>query len=93
MKRTAAAIVSITIAAGSLVGVAEASAAPALPTAHHFKNCTSLNRVYPHGVGRRHAHDHTTDHDPVTNFYRNNRLYRANRDHDGDGDHIACEEH
>jgi hypothetical protein len=49
-----------------------------------------MHRVYPHGVGRRHAHDHTSG-TPVRNFFRHNRLYAANTGSDRDGDHIACE--
>lgn len=52
-----------------------------------------MHRVYPHGVGRRHACDRTASGDPVTNFKRSNRLHYANRDHDADHDRIACEAH
>jgi hypothetical protein len=72
-------------------------AAPATAQAHSdqrgFANCTSLNRVYPHGVGRIHARDHVSSGSPVTNFRHSNRLYRKNKSHDGDGDHISCEKH
>jgi hypothetical protein len=58
------------------------------------KNCTELNKKYSHGVGKRHAHDHTSG-TPVTTFKRSNRLYRianrANGQLDGDDDGIACE--
>ena len=61
-----------------------------------WKNCTAVNRRYPHGVGRNHAHDATTG-VPVTNFKHSTRLYKIamsynkglDRDHDG----IACEKH
>ena len=49
-----------------------------------------MHRVYPHGVGRAHAHDHTSGR-PVTNFYRNTALYTANSRSDRDKDGIACE--
>ena len=49
-----------------------------------------LNRVYPHGVGRYGARDHTSG-TPVTNFRRSNRLYRQNKGLDRDKDGIACE--
>jgi hypothetical protein len=59
-----------------------------------YDNCTNFNNRYPHGVGRRHAHDHTSG-TPVTNFKRSNKIYRRamrhNRDLDRDRDHIACE--
>jgi hypothetical protein len=49
-----------------------------------------MHKVYPHGVGKRGAHDHTSGR-PVTNFFRNNRLYAANTSLDRDRDGIACE--
>ena len=63
---------------------------PREPNAKQYANCTALNRVYPHGVGKPHAHDHTSG-TPVTNFYRSKPLYNANSDKDRDGDGIACE--
>lgn len=59
-----------------------------------WKNCTAVNKRYPHGVGRNNAHDKTTG-VPVTNFKHSTRLYKRamhynkglDRDHDG----IACE--
>ena len=62
-------------------------------TPHHFRNCDALHHRFPHGVGLRHAHDHTTSGDPVTNFARRPRWYRKNTSLDADGDHIACESH
>jgi hypothetical protein len=56
-----------------------------------YPNCKALNRVYPHGVGRVGARDHTSGSPPVTNFKRSNRLYYENRARDRDGDKIACE--
>lgn len=55
-----------------------------------FANCTALNKVYPHGVGLKNAHDHTSG-TPVTNFARKPLVYKANKESDGDGDGIACE--
>ena len=40
-----------------------------------YKNCTNLNKRYPHGLGRLGAHDSTSG-DPVTNFKRSTRLYK-----------------
>ena len=57
-----------------------------------FANCTALNKVYPHGVGLKKAHDHTSG-TPVTNFARKPLVYKANDESDGDGDGIACEKH
>ena len=59
-------------------------------TARHFRNCTALNRTYPHGVGRPGAHDHTSG-TPVSNFTRSSGLYQTNQSMDRDGDGIACE--
>lgn len=60
--------------------------------AKHYTNCTALNRVYPHGVGRIGAVDHVRAGTArVTNFTRNNRVYNANSGSDRDHDKIACE--
>jgi hypothetical protein len=61
---------------------------------YKFKNCTAMNKVYPHGVGKTTARDHTSG-DPVTTFKKSTALYKKivghrsglDRDHDG----IACE--
>jgi Excalibur calcium-binding domain len=59
-----------------------------------YKNCTNLNKRYPHGVGRLRAHDKTSG-TPVTTFKRSTRIYvlatsyNAGLDRDKDG--IACE--
>jgi hypothetical protein len=63
------------------------SALAATPT---YRNCSQLNRAYPHGVGKPGAHDHTSG-TPVTTFKRSAALYRANASHDRDRDGIACE--
>jgi hypothetical protein len=66
------------------------TAAPSHAAAKRFKNCTALNKVYSHGVGRTGARDKTSG-TPVTNFKVSNSLYAANRSSDRDGDGIACE--
>jgi hypothetical protein len=75
-----------TSASAALAGVA---AAPPL-----YKNCTNLNKQYPHGLGRVGARDHTSG-TPVTNFKRSTKLYKLamsyNRGLDRDKDGIACE--
>jgi hypothetical protein len=86
MKRlsigTALAVVSLMLLPAS------AQAAP------WHENCTKFNNKYPHGVGRNHAHDHTSG-TPVTTFKHSTKLYRiamnANSRLDGDQDGIACE--
>jgi uncharacterized membrane protein len=67
-----------------------AAASPSPAAAKTYKNCTALNKAYPHGVGRKGARDRTSG-KPVTNFKVSNSLYAANRHSDRDGDGIACE--
>jgi hypothetical protein len=55
-----------------------------------YKNCTNLNKKYPHGLGRVGARDHTSG-TPVTAFKRSNTLYRQNSHLDRYKDRIACE--
>ncbi len=59
-----------------------------------YKNCTALNKKYPHGLGRARAKDKTSG-TPVTTFKRNTKLYNLAMSHngrlDGDKDGIACE--
>ena len=72
--------------------IAAASAAAKVPPA--YKNCTVIDKRYPHGIGRVGAHDHTSG-PPVTSFKRSNALFAAavhwNRGLDRDHDDIACE--
>ena len=72
-------------AAHSAVGVASPAG-----VSKTFRNCTALNKVYPHGVGRVGARDKTSG-TPVRNFKRSNLLYRQNMKSDRDKDGIACE--
>jgi uncharacterized membrane protein len=87
----------------SLAGTAivlSSTAVPATAAApKSYKNCTELNKVYPHGVGRKGARDKTSG-KPVTNFRVDNTLYSYNDggarhyreyDLDRDNDGIACE--
>lgn len=61
-------------------------------TVKKFKNCTALNKVYKHGVGKTSARDKVRGRTkPVTNFKRHNALYQANRHSDRDHDGVACE--
>ncbi|WP_353649541.1 excalibur calcium-binding domain-containing protein [Nakamurella sp. A5-74] len=71
---------------------AAASVAQALATPRVFKNCTELNKVYKHGVGRKGARDKVTGKSkPVTTFKVDTATYNANKKSDGDKDGIACE--
>ncbi len=89
-------IISAALAAVMALGAVGAASAtsPAsrelAPVAKTFKNCTALNKVYKHGVGRPNARDHTSG-TRVTTFKRSKALYRANKSMDRDGDGIACE--
>jgi hypothetical protein len=68
----------------------------ALPAqaASKYSNCTAYNKVYPHGVGKKHAHDHTTG-TPVTTFKHSTKKYKKAMAHnsglDRDKDKVACE--
>jgi excalibur calcium-binding domain-containing protein len=81
--------ITLVLAAPASPAVQATARIPAL-----YKNCTNLNKRYPHGVGKLHARDKTSG-TPVTNFRRSNTLYsRAmsyNRGLDRDKDGIACE--
>lgn len=79
------------LAASTLLVGATALASPAeARTARHFANCTAMHKVYPHGVGKPGAKDHTSG-TPVTTFKRSLPLYNANTASDRDNDGIACE--
>jgi hypothetical protein len=90
-KRLGASIV--TIAMTATVGGLAVPAAQAHSTGIH-DNCTNLNKKWPHGVGRRNAHDKTSG-TPLRNFYHNTKQYRLADNHNGtldrDNDGIACE--
>ncbi len=86
--------VSAAAAAGLLAGgLTTAVAAPAgAATVKTYKNCTELQKVYPHGVGKTGAKDKVTGSSkPVTNFKKSTALYNANKKSDRDKDGVACE--
>ena len=92
-------LIIASLAGTAVVLSATAVPASAAPAPKSYKNCTELNKVYPHGVGRKGARDKTSG-KPVTTFRVDNTLYRytdgaAGRWHDsaraGDTDGIACE--
>jgi hypothetical protein len=90
MTRLVAAVLAVAaVIAGSATASPAVTAMPAL-----YKNCTSLNKKYPHGLGKVGARDRTSG-TPVTNFARSTRLYNVarsyNRGLDRDRDGIACE--
>jgi hypothetical protein len=55
-----------------------------------YVNCAAMHNVFPHGVGRAGATDHTSG-TPVTTFYVSTWIYNANTGRDADHDGIACE--
>jgi Excalibur calcium-binding domain len=85
---------SAVLAAGAIVCNGTPFAAAASAVVAPWKNCTQVNKRYPHGVGKVGARDKTSG-TPVTNFKRSNFLYRTamryNRGLDRDKDGIACE--
>ena len=92
MKRIAVAAAGLILAAPVGAGTVGESATDAKPP--WTKNCTALNKKYPHGLGRAKARDKTSG-EPVTSFKRRTRLYNLARSHnrglDRDKDGIACE--
>ena len=77
-------------AAAAFAAVAVAAAVPAEAAPKKYKNCTALNKAYPHGVGKPGARDKTSG-EPVTTFRVDRALYNANKGSDRDRDGIACE--
>lgn len=84
---------ALLVAALAVVGVAITGPADAASTLRKYSSCRALNAVYPHGVGRRGAHDKVVKGaKPVTNFTVYNALYKLNSARlDKDKDGIACE--
>ncbi|MBC7375531.1 MAG: excalibur calcium-binding domain-containing protein [Frankiales bacterium] len=69
--------------------------APAAEAAVSYRNCTELQKTYPHGVGQAGASDRTGSGKPVTTWKRDtaayNKAVRANAGLDRDKDKVACE--
>ncbi|MDO9380320.1 MAG: excalibur calcium-binding domain-containing protein [Nocardioidaceae bacterium] len=83
-------IAAAIVASALVLPVTATHSADAAPKARTFKNCTAMNQVHKHGVGKTNARDKTSG-TPVTTFKRNNALYKANTKSDRDKDGIACE--
>jgi hypothetical protein len=89
----------LTIGSAALALVLVAPAAAHKPNHAPYKNCSTLNSKYPHGVGRVGARDLAMNggvlSKPVTDFRRSNAIYEAamahNKGLDRDKDKIACE--
>jgi hypothetical protein len=86
-----AAVAAPTTGAAGQVGSSPAAGSAIPPL---YKNCTALNKKYPHGVGRAKARDKTSG-KPVTTFKRSTAIYNTamsyNKRLDGDKDGVACE--
>ncbi len=79
-------------ALAALVAPSPAIAGSAQVRIKEYKNCTALNRVYPHGVGKTGAVDKVSHHSQkVRNFYVSDALYAKTKKCDRDKDKIACE--
>jgi len=59
-----------------------------IPAVKKYKNCTALNKVYEHGVGKSGAVDKGGS---VTDFTVDSATYKKNLKSDRDKDGIACE--
>jgi hypothetical protein len=80
------------VGALALTGATAVAVSPAQAAAKTYKNCTALNKVYKHGVGKVGAKDKVRGATkPVTNFKRSNAIYKVNKKSDRDKDGIACE--
>ena len=98
MQRPFRIALAVAVALALAVPVAGAASALSRPTVGTavpplYKNCTALNKKYPHGLGRANAKDKSPK--PVTTFKRSTKLYNTAMSHnkrlDGDKDGIACE--
>ena len=91
VNRLSALVVAVVVLLATPAGTALAGVDAAPPL---YKNCTNLNKKYPHGLGKKGARDRTSG-DAVTNFYRSTKLYNLamsyNRGLDRDKDGVACE--
>lgn len=85
--------VAAVVVVGGLVSMNAPAGAATKPA--WTKNCTALNKKFPHGVGRASARDHVSSGTPVTTFKRSDKLFKQamsyNKGLDRDGDKIACE--
>ncbi len=100
-RRLTATFVSAAVLALPLT-TATVVAADAAVKAKHYPSCAALNKVYPHGVGKKGAKDkHSRSSKAVTNFTVSSTVYAMNDgprnkktgeyDLDRDNDGIACE--
>ncbi|MFD2766923.1 excalibur calcium-binding domain-containing protein [Micromonospora eburnea] len=89
VSRLVRGVLALSLALGGSTFVA---VGPAEAAAKRYKNCTALNKVYKHGVGKKGAKDKVRGKTkPVTNFKVSNAIYAKNTHLDRDRDGIACE--
>lgn len=84
-------VVAVLVFLATPAGAALGGIAAASPV---YKNCTNLNKKYPHGLGKVGARHKSASGTPVTTFKGSTRLYTAmshNRGLDRDKDGVACE--
>jgi len=92
-RRIAASVVSVLALSLPVAAVGSISADAASST---YKNCTALQKKYPHGVGKSGAEDKVSGSSkPVTTFTKSTTIYQAaikqNKGLDRDKDGVACE--
>lgn len=96
--RTVTSVLMAAVLIGAFTGISTTWASAAAKAPSWTKNCTVLNKKYPHGVGKAKARDKVqgkTRKRPVTSFKRSDSLYnqamKYNKRLDADKDGIACE--
>ena len=89
MRRALAGVLSLGLVV--IVGGVSIETASAAPKPKKYANCTALNKVYRHGVGRTAAARDKTSGRRVTNFLVSKAVYDLNASMDRDKDKIACE--
>ncbi|MGE0819448.1 MAG: excalibur calcium-binding domain-containing protein [Candidatus Nanopelagicales bacterium] len=92
-QRCAAVAGASLLIAAAAIAPATASSSTIAPTAGatKYKNCTALNKVYPHGLAKSKTVKDKTSGVPVKNFWVNAKVYAVNTGLDRDKDGIACE--
>jgi hypothetical protein len=91
IRPTLATVVATSLLSSGFV-LATSLSASAAPRPKAYKNCTELNKVYKHGVGRPGAKDKVSGRTKrVTSFTVSAATYKLNTKSDRDKDGIACE--
>lgn len=96
MRTRPAVVAVVAVTAASLLSsgfvLVTSLSASAAPKPKAYKNCTELNKVYKHGVGKPGAKDRAGRRGKrVTNFTVSAATYKLNTKSDRDKDGIACE--